>query len=201
MVAGRFRVVLATALACSSAALFACGSDSESGSNGGGASGSGASNAGTGGAPGTGGVACSTPSSGGTSGSANGGGGASGGSGGASGSGGADSHGGADSNGGVGGSATDGCIEGIEGTWKIPGYEAYLRIDDACWVTLFCDLVKGYHSTGYFEGDTITLIDVATADVTLEGDTLTLLIPSETTDTIIFERQASEDVIPEACLE
>jgi hypothetical protein len=39
---------------------------------------------------------------------------------------------------------------------------------------LFCDLVKGYHSTGYFEDDTITSIGVATATVTLEGDTLAL---------------------------
>ena len=165
-------MALVTALACSSASLLACGSDSESGSNG---SGTGGSSAGTTGTSGTSGV---------------------GGEGSASSSGG-----GADSSGGAGGSAAEGCIAGLEGTWKIPGYEAYLRVAGDCRVTLFCDLVKGYHSTGYFEGDTVTLIDVATADVTLDGDTLTLLIPSESTDTIVFARQESEAVIPEAFLE
>ena len=189
------------ALACSSSVLSACGDDDDPGSADGGAAGSGA----TAGASGTGGSAGSGATSAGGASNAGGtkstGGSAGGGESGAGGNGGDHSGGGSDSSGGAGGAAAEGCIGGLEGTWKIPGYEAYLRIDDSCQVTLFCDLVKDYHSTGYFEGDTITLIDVATADVTLEGDTLTLLIPSEGSDTIVFVRQESEDVIPEACLE
>jgi hypothetical protein len=197
-------VASAIAFACSWTVLSACGDDDDNGDANGGAGGSGASSAasGTGGSAGSGGSNASsggassaggTKSTGGTAGSS---------SSGAGGSSGDGANGGDSANGGAGGTgATEGCIDGLEGTWKITGYEAYLRVDDDCQVTLFCDLVKDYHSTGYFEGNTITLIDVATSEVTLEGDTLTLLIPSETTDTIVFVRQESEDVVPEACLE
>ncbi len=81
----------------------------------------------------------------------------------------------------------------------IPGYPAYLQIDESCQVTLFCDLDKGYHTTGQLEGDVITLTGVATVNYTVMGDKLTLLDASSTGD-VNFARQSSPEVIPEECL-
>ena len=80
----------------------------------------------------------------------------------------------------------------------IPGYPAYLQINESCEVTLFCDLDKAYHTTGYLEGDVITLTGVATVNYTVMGNLLTLIDATSTGD-VNFARQASADVIPAEC--
>lgn len=105
---------------------------------------------------------------------------------------------GADGEAGSGGSADVSCLDGLEGVWALPGYPAYLQIDGNCQVTLFCDLDKGYHTTGHVRGDVLTLTEIATLSITLEGDDLTLLQATNGMD-LLFERQASTAAIPEAC--
>jgi len=80
----------------------------------------------------------------------------------------------------------------------IPGYPAYLQIDGNCQVTLFCDLDKDYYTTGYLEGDVITLTGVATVNYTVTDTTLTLIDATSSGD-VNFARQESSDVIPDEC--
>ena len=101
-------------------------------------------------------------------------------------------------NAGSGGANQASCTEGVAGVWMIPGYPAYLQINESCEVTLFCDLDKAYHTTGYLEGDVITLTGVATVNYTVMGNLLTLIDATSTGD-VNFARQASADVIPAEC--
>src|SRR5688572_29452669 len=55
-----------------------------------------------------------------------------------------------------GGGAPAMCLDGLSGIWKPETYPAYMQID-ACQVTLFCDLDKGHHTTGYVNDDTLVL--------------------------------------------
>ena len=90
------------------------------------------------------------------------------------------------------------CLEGSPGVWAASGYPAYLDIAESCQVTLFCDLDKMYHTTGYVEGDRIVLNDLAVLEISVAGDTLVLLNASGSSD-LPFTRQASADAIPAAC--
>jgi hypothetical protein len=171
---GVVRVSLVVVCSVIMAALLGCGSDPEDGEK-----------AATAGNTSTGGGGSSQGGSTNTSGSA----GVGGVEAGSSGAGGA--------SGGGGGASQASCAEAAAGVWLIPGYPAYLQIDD-CQVPLFCDLDKGYHTTGYLEGDVITLTGVATLSYTVTGDVLTLLDGSSSGD-ILFARQSSADVIPAEC--
>jgi hypothetical protein len=93
------------------------------------------------------------------------------------------------------------CADGLPGVWKIPGYEAYLQVDAACEIPLFCDLVKGYHTTGQADETTIVLENVATVEYTVSNAVLSLVGANENGGDILFARQASAEVIPDACLQ
>lgn len=177
---------------CSAATtqILGCDSDSDSNDDDGVVTAGSTSSAGSGGSSQGGSVA-----KGGTAGSATGGNASdAGGSGGAT----AGDSGAAGFNAGSGGANQGSCTEGVEGVWMIPGYPAYLQINESCQVTLFCDLDKAYHTTGYLSGDLITLTGIATVNYTVMGDLLTLIDATSTGD-VRFARQASADVIPAEC--
>jgi hypothetical protein len=181
--------------------LVSAGCDSEGREDGsaGQASGGGAGMAGSGagakgGAPAmTGGSGAGGNSASGSAGRSTGGSASDGGSSGHAGSGGA--------SGGGGAGSQLSCAPASIGVWKMIGYEAYLQVGADCQVPLFCDVVEGHRTTGYLDGDMLTLTDLATLEVMLVGDTLTLVDagPSGTED-LPFQRQTSADVIPQACL-
>ncbi len=95
------------------------------------------------------------------------------------------------------------CLPGLVGTWWSDPYPAYLQIDARCEVTLFCDVDKGYLTTGSVDGDQLTLealvsgMDV-TKTITIEDDALTVLDASAGAD-LPFKR-AEASVVPESCL-
>jgi hypothetical protein len=98
------------------------------------------------------------------------------------------------------GSGGGSCPDGLEGTWKLPNYEAYLQVDAECSIPMFCDLMEGHHTTGYADEDTVVLVDLATPSYELMGDTLTLLDGGGQGQDLPFERQPAGAEIPAECL-
>jgi hypothetical protein len=90
------------------------------------------------------------------------------------------------------------CLDGVGGIWAARGFPAYLEIDSACRVTLFCDIVNDYHTTGYVDGDLLVLIDIAQKRITVVGDVLTVL-DAEPGTNLPFDREASPAAIPDGC--
>jgi hypothetical protein len=110
---------------------------------------------------------------------------------------------GGDASGGSGGSGGTGgmpltCLDGVAGIWVARGFPAYLEINSACLVTLFCDTENDYHSTGYVDGDVLVVTDIAVKTITVEGDVLTIIDASGDID-LPFDRQTSPDAIPAEC--
>jgi hypothetical protein len=63
---------------------------------------------------------------------------------------------------------------------------------------MFCDIPNDYHTTGYVDGDTLVLIDLATKTITVEGDVLTV-IDAEPGIDLPFTRQSTAAAIPQGC--
>jgi hypothetical protein len=100
--------------------------------------------------------------------------------------------------GGTGGMGPLTCLDGVDGIWAARGFPAYLDIDSECRVNMFCDIPNDYHTTGYVDGNLIVLIDIATKTITVEGDVLTIIDASGSTD-LPFDRQTSASAIPQEC--
>jgi hypothetical protein len=78
------------------------------------------------------------------------------------------------------------------------GFPAYLEIDSACGVTLFCDTENDYYTSGYVDDDVLVLNDLAVKVITVEGDVLTIIDASGDID-LPFDRQTSPSAIPAEC--
>jgi hypothetical protein len=100
--------------------------------------------------------------------------------------------------GGTGATGTGMCLTGVAGIWVARGFPAYLEIDSACRVNLFCDVENDYHTTGYVDDDLLVLIDLTVKRITVVGDVLTVLDAEAGVD-LPFDRQTSSSAIPAEC--
>ena len=90
------------------------------------------------------------------------------------------------------------CLDGAAGVWRARGFPAYLEIDSACSVNLFCDVENDYHTTGYVDDDLLVLTELTEKRITVVGDVLTILDAEPGID-LPFDRQSSPDAIPDEC--
>jgi hypothetical protein len=100
--------------------------------------------------------------------------------------------------GGTDGTGTGMCLDGVAGIWVARGFPAYLEIDSACRVSLFCDVENDYHTTGYVDDDLLVLLELTQKRITLVGDVLTILDAEAGID-LPFDRQTSPSAIPDEC--
>lgn len=90
------------------------------------------------------------------------------------------------------------CVDGAPGIWVARGFPAYMEIDSACRVNLFCDVTNDYHTTGHVEDDLLVLTGLTTKQISVVGDVLTIL-DAEPGVNLPFDRQSSPSAIPAEC--